>query len=247
MISSVRISPACVTVLVIPDVHLKPWMFDRASDLMKEKKADRAVCLMDIADDWNQSLNIDLYNRTYERAIRFAAEYPDTLWCYGNHDLCYPWNRRESGYSTYAPWTVCEKLKILKASLRDESQLAYIHKIDNVLFSHAGLADEYVRQYLPAEYYDDIDGIIAAINSFGSDNLWQDISPIWFRPQHSVLKMYKPGEFLQVVGHTPVESVERKGNLISCDVFSTDDAGRPIGSQEFPVIDTIHWDYGVYR
>ena len=99
MISSVRISPACVTVLVIPDVHLKPWMFDRASDLMKEKKADRAVCLMDIADDWNQSLNIDLYNRTYERAIRFAAEYPDTLWCYGNHDLCYPWNRRESGYS----------------------------------------------------------------------------------------------------------------------------------------------------
>lgn len=170
MISSVRVSPACVTVLVIPDVHLKPWMFDRASDLMKEKKADRAVCLMDIADDWNQSLNIDLYNRTYERAIRFAAEYDG-----------------------------------------------------------------------------DIDQIIAAINSFGSDNLWQDISPIWLRPQHSVLKMYKPGVFLQVVGHTPVESVERKGNLISCDVFSTDDAGRPIGSQEFPVIDTIHWDYGVYR
>ena len=150
MISSVRVSPACVTVLVIPDVHLKPWMFDRASDLMKEKKADRAVCLMDIADDWNQSLNIDLYNRTYERAIRFAAEYDG-----------------------------------------------------------------------------DIDQIIAAINSFGSDNLWQDISPIWLRPQHSVLKMYKPGVFLQVVGHTPVESVERKGNLISCGLRGISVTLRP--------------------
>ena len=30
-------------VLVIPDVHLKPWMFTRASELMKEIKADRAV------------------------------------------------------------------------------------------------------------------------------------------------------------------------------------------------------------
>ncbi len=44
-------------VLVIPDVHLKPWMFQRASELMKEIKPDRAVCLMDIADDWRQQFN----------------------------------------------------------------------------------------------------------------------------------------------------------------------------------------------
>ena len=47
-------------VLVIPDVHLKPWMFRRASDLMDAGVADKVVCLMDIADDWNQELNIDL-------------------------------------------------------------------------------------------------------------------------------------------------------------------------------------------
>ena len=34
-------------VLVIPDVHLKPWMFQRASELMKEIKPDRTICLMD--------------------------------------------------------------------------------------------------------------------------------------------------------------------------------------------------------
>ena len=48
-------------VLVIPDVHLKPWIFSRASDLMKEKTADQVICLMDIPDDWNQQFNIDLY------------------------------------------------------------------------------------------------------------------------------------------------------------------------------------------
>ena len=41
-------------VLVIPDVHLKPWIFSQAVKLMKDGAADRAVCLMDIADDWNK-------------------------------------------------------------------------------------------------------------------------------------------------------------------------------------------------
>ena len=51
--------------LVIPDAHLKPWMFQRTTELMKETGADRAVCLMDIADDWCQQFNLDLYVQTY--------------------------------------------------------------------------------------------------------------------------------------------------------------------------------------
>ena len=48
-------------VLVIPDVHLKPWMLQRASELMEETESDLAVCLMDIADDWRQQFNLDLF------------------------------------------------------------------------------------------------------------------------------------------------------------------------------------------
>ena len=48
-------------VLVILDVHLKPWMFERAEEIMKKKMAERAVCLMDIPDDWNQEYNLELY------------------------------------------------------------------------------------------------------------------------------------------------------------------------------------------
>jgi len=249
-----------VKVLVIPDVHLKPWMFERAAELLKEGNADRAVCLMDIPDDWRQEFNLDLYIQTFDAAIQFAKNFPETLWCYGNHDICYPWNQRETGYSKIAPWTVCEKLRKLQEALLEEKQLAFLHRIDHVLFCHGGLTDDFVRQYVPAKYYNDIDAVIEMINSFGTGELWQgarrpvDVgfaptgaerraSPLWYRPQYYGGKMYKPRKLLQVVGHTPVEAITKKGNLISCDVFSTYRDGRPIGTQEFPVLDTGSWDY----
>ena len=47
-------------VLVIPDVHLKPWMFDRAEEILGVNVAERAVCLMDLADDWGCEDDLDL-------------------------------------------------------------------------------------------------------------------------------------------------------------------------------------------
>ena len=88
-------------VLVIPDIHLKPWIFDRA--------------------------------------IAFVVDYPDTLWCYGNHDVSYSWGRLESGYSPYAERTVMSKLEELENSLKSPAQINIMHRIDNVLFSHGGL------------------------------------------------------------------------------------------------------------
>ena len=40
------------------------------------KQISNAVCLMDIADDWHQQFNLDLYVQTYDAAITFAKEYP---------------------------------------------------------------------------------------------------------------------------------------------------------------------------
>ena len=68
-------------VLVIPDIHLKPWIFKKASEHLDNKVVDRAVCLMDIADDWNREMDIELYKETYDAAIDFAKTYPETLLC----------------------------------------------------------------------------------------------------------------------------------------------------------------------
>ena len=230
-------------VLVIPDIHLKPWMFRRASELMEENIAEKAVCLMDIADDWKQQWNMDLYIQSYDAAISFARDYPDTLWCYGNHDVCYPWNQRETGYSRLAGRMVSEKLRVLRETLPDAGQLAFIHRIDNVLFLHGGLSDFFVREYIKASYYHDIDKVIETINTFDWQQLWHEDSPIWYRPQIYKGRMYKPRKLLQVVGHTPVKKIYREKNVVSCDVFSTDEEGKAIGTQEFPLIDTVTWKF----
>ena len=78
-----------VKVLVIPDVHLKPWIFDGAAEIMKKGSAEKAVCLMEIPDDWGKEYDLGLYEDTFDVAIRFQRAFPDTLWCYGNHDLSY--------------------------------------------------------------------------------------------------------------------------------------------------------------
>ena len=119
-------------VLVIPDIHLKPW---------------------------NQEFNIGLYEETYDAAIQFAKDFPDTLWCYGNHDMSYLWYQLESGYSVYAQNIVQKKFIEFKKTIQTERS-AYVHRIDNVLFMHGGLTDAFVKRYVPARYYNDIDKVI---------------------------------------------------------------------------------------
>lgn len=200
-------------VLVIPDIHLKTWIFDRAEDILKDGKAGRAVCLMDIPDDWDMGFQVEHYRETFDRAIAFAKAYPDTLWSYGNHDISYPWGKLETGYSPYAERTVMSKLEELENALQDSSQIAFIHRIDRVLFSHGGLTTDFVR-WLDEELLDaDIDDVIAAVNDAPQAYLWNDESPLWLRPQYREVDAFRNDIYTQVVGHTPVENIfERTGS-----------------------------------
>ena len=240
-------------VLVIPDIHLKPEIFDRGADLLQAGTvAERAVCLMDIADDWGQQKNLALYEQTYDTAIRFAQESPDTLWCLGNHDCSYLWQEFESGYSPTAANTVRAKLRELRFCLpvKRPSPIAYIHRIDNVLFMHGGLTEAFVEENMPEGLSEDVDpdAVIKSINSFGHREMWREGSPIWFRPQERKReRLYREGELLQVVGHTPVKKVCREGSVISTDVFSTYGNGMSIGRHEFLVIDTETWETRIVR
>lgn len=234
-------------------------MFQRAYALLKQNIADRAVCLMDIADDWKMQFNLDAYKDTYDTAIWFAKKYPDTLWCYGNHDACYLWNQRETGYSKIAPKLVCDKLAELKEALPDKGQLAFIHRIDRVLFMHGGLSEDFAL-YAEGLMTDDYvctaeegqdarqrlstDELIERINGYGYGEMWNDDSPLWLRPQYRDVRMYKKNELLQVVGHTPVKQIIQTGNVVSCDTFSLDRDRNPVGSQTYLLIntETCEWE-----
>lgn len=82
--------------------------------------------------------------------------------------------------------------------------------------------------------------MIDRINKMGRV-LWEDDSPIWARPQYGNMRLY-PSSMLQVVGHTPVKTALKEGNLITLDNFSTYRDGTPIGDERFVCIDTEKCD-----
>ena len=53
-------------VFVIPDAHLKPWMFDKAEELLSRSEYDKIVCLGDLVDDWDQEKKLRLYSETFD-------------------------------------------------------------------------------------------------------------------------------------------------------------------------------------
>lgn len=225
-------------VLVIPDIHLKPWIFDRAEEILKTGLAEKAVCLMDIPDDWNMEFNIDLYEKTFDQVIRFAEEHSDSLWCYGNHDLSYAWGILETGYSPYAERTVISKMIKLEDVLLGTGRIAVVHRIDRVLFSHGGLSTEFVKRLGKNSPDFDIDEVIAAVNNSTRNVLWNDESPLWLRPQYKTREAFRKELYMQVVGHTPVEQICEKNGFISTDVFSTFRDGIQIGESAMIVIET---------
>lgn len=230
-------------VLVIPDIHLKTWIFDRAEEILKAGKADRAVCLMDMPDDWDMELQVERYRETFDRAIKFTKDYPDTLWCYGNHDVSYPWGKLETGYSPYAERTVMSKLEELEHSLKDPSRINIMQRIDNVLFSHGGLTTEFIK-WLDEDLLEaDIDDVISAVNDAPQDYLWNDESPLWLRPQNKTGETFWKDTYTQVAGHTPVEKIYEKDGIIFTDVFSTYRDGSQIGESAMIVIDSVTGKY----
>lgn len=217
---------------------------------MKAEPIDGAVCLMDLADDFGKSHNRELYIETYNAAIQFAKDYPSTLWCYGNHDLSYIWGKPETGFNPDMRTLVYDKIEELKSCLPSENQLAYIHKIDKVLFMHGGLSDFFVRRWVTPSHQKAIGKTIAEINEMGSALMWSSSSPIWYRPQFapdsSPSRLFRGGKYLQVVGHTPVKDVILEGGVLSCDTFSTYSDGTPYGSKKFCVVDTKELTFKTY-
>ncbi len=129
-----------------------------------------------------------------------------------------------------------EKMK----EIMPPGSMAFVHQIDNVIFSHAGLVESFVRRNFENYGKLNIDQMIGLINQFGEEEMWEEDSPIWARPQFGEMQLY-PSIF-QVVGHTPVSEPLRENNLLSLDVFSTY-YNEPLGCERFVIFDTESLDY----
>ena len=226
-------------VLVIPDVHLKPWIFDIA-DRIDKNSYDTIVVLGDLVDDWGKGNALDVYRQTLDRAVEFGQKHSQSLWCYGNHDISYLWDAIESGYSIQARITVVEGITRLEHVLKNRYK--FVHRVDNVLFSHAGVTEKFVFQFC-GYHVKESDDVLAKINQMGKQELWRNSSPIWARPQTDFYRMFRDDFFYQVVGHTPVKEPFDAGNVLSLDLFSTYSNGTPYGNQKLYIVDTITHRY----
>lgn len=202
-------------ILVIPDIHLKSWIFDAAEQIMQDPRyqIDSAVCLGDLVDEWDCENKAWLYEQMLNAAIEFKRRHPDTLWCYGNHDIAYLWNRPVSGTSSIdstsiAAYKGLKHLYQLPSFWDKETDhsadvspdhFAFVHCVDHVIFSHGGVSADYVREHMPKISqacaskhglilsYDDVPGIVSGINSLSAQDLWTcDYEPT-FSSLHSPL------------------------------------------------------------
>ena len=126
------------------------------------------------------------YKQTYDRVIRLITEVRDQdfYFCIGNHDASYLWMKFESGYSVKAEHLVREKMLELRNAFADPEKFAYVHRIDNVIFSHAGICALFAMKH--AKTAETVDQLIYIINhELTEHELWTDESPLWIRMQYS--------------------------------------------------------------
>lgn len=63
------------------------------------------------------------------------------------------------------------------------------------------------KYQIPMSEVSDIDILIHKINMLKREDMWDNESPLWLRPQYRGYKMYRSDEYLQVIGHTPVPDI----------------------------------------
>lgn len=227
-------------VLIIPDVHLKPYMFDLADKLMEKANLDTAVFLGDLVDDWNQENNIELYRETINRAIKFKEDHPKSLYCWGNHEVGY-----------FATWYCSGNSNLYKneiLSLINAYEVAcepkYIQYIDDIIFSHAGL-DKHTFSFIELlnnKKFESVQEIADSFNQMSVEAMGDSISSLWLRPE---LGYYS--RFTQIIGHNPVKAPVYMQNTWILDTFISTRDNKIVGLPTLTIFDTETYDIEFYN
>lgn len=223
-------------VLVMPDAHLHTKLFDVMDDVLDSHPAiELVLSLGDWADDWNKPASA--YKEFFERFEKFMRDHEprqDFDFCWGNHDYAYQYFPGKcSGY-------VPEATEIVRDFIKTCPTPRFAIKIDNVIFSHAGVTPNLYRSYrMVGHDYPDVP-FLEWISRQTPNRLWQEDSPLWHRPSNNLHKNNFNKRFLQVVGHTPVPTITHNidDNIIYTDTWSTDSSGEALGDCSLLVIDT---------
>lgn len=227
-------------IVVIPDIHLKPYMFDYAELIMKSANTDTAVFLGDLVDEWNQENNVSLYRSTISRAIQFKQNHPKSLFCWGNHDIGYYAEWYCSGNSKLHRFDIIEMLKMYEKAVEPK----YIQVIDDVIFSHAGIDNLFAQFVITNQgQFKGAQDIADLINTFSVESMGDSSSPLWLRPD-AWTEYYN--RYTQFVGHSPVKRLSYYNNVWFTDTFSKGQNNENICKASMVVFDTDSYELSIY-
>tara|TARA_B100001245_G_C22893021_1_gene430421 strand:+ start:4066 stop:4716 length:651 start_codon:yes stop_codon:yes gene_type:complete len=191
-------------ILAVGDIHTKKWIVDEVEKLVS--KYDIIVFCGDYADDWGKDglESIDTWHKLY----LLAHSNENIKLVLGNHDFIYI-NKTPTLQSGYNPITQLSINSPAYNYLREWLlSLPITIEEGGITFSHAGIARGWG-------------------GTTEMDDLWQDSSPIWVRPNRAEYERIP-----QVFGHTPSATCWEVHPEIWCiDTFSTNQWGNPIGDQ----------------
>lgn len=209
--------------VIISDVHGRDmWKY-----IVDQEQPDRVVFLGDYFDSIKIDGTTQLNN--FLDILEFKkTSGKDVILLIGNHDIHYYPEISDIGTSGYNHVFSFQFSAIIDQN-REHLQMAY--KMGEFLFTHAGVSEEFMDdefgvdgwsvdtidtnlnelfKYQPRKFQFKSSKLDQMSNGHG-DNTWQ--SPIWIRPR-SLMKAnrdYLRKEVIQVVGHTWVERIDKKG------------------------------------
>ena len=205
--------------IVLGDTHGRGiWQL-----IVQRENPDRVIFIGDYWDSFDIPYLDQMYN--FKQIVHYArTSDKEVILLTGNHDVHYKkWaiEAREnySGFQAIHANDICQELQLNE----DIMQMAY--KMDNFLFTHAGVT----KTWLKLMEIENDENMVDAINdiakfkprmfAFGAigrggwvdsygDNIWQN--PTWIRPK-SLMKDSKDLGYIQVVGHTGQNCIDIKG------------------------------------
>lgn len=223
-------------ILIIPDIHHHERLFKIWDKY--EKKVDKIVLLGDFFDDFEvDDYDMQAYVDVYESIMKRLTDKVSI--CIGNHEMSYVWNRPVTGNSS-----------LFFSAIREFAAKLYtgsyaVLKIDNCIFSHAGVEKDWFIRYYGKQNLSNLDQIMNKIKDdfwFGHDKIYQfwdaDGNPLWSRPKldSEVIEdekkekpnMYNAEQYMrfdncwQFAGHTPMKNILRDSEqrIMFLDVFS---------------------------
>jgi len=221
--------------LLIGDTHLMCRLILPSLDkIIEEQNVKRLILMGDYTDQWGAIGCPDMYKNDLRFLYWWKSEMTArgvlVVLLTGNHGIPYLIGE-PMYYSVMSPYA----FDWIKEMLYDLGlQIAY--RLEDYLVSHAGFTKDYepLTWHFEVLTVDHKDRLAWLHNHAGLSRGGRYVtgSPVWADLNGDMLEFYHQDYPKQIVGHTPITSIDLTDNIIGVDTFSLSRSHVPLGNGE---------------